>query len=107
MGYLVAAADASPASKAKAAYVCDGTDDQVEIQNALDRLESSGGVVELSEGNFHCTSPVKPGAQSTRPAAEQLFLSSARRTLRAKHNQLQPILSGSRMECGDRSRPTF
>ena len=44
----------SPASiQANADYLCDGTDDQVEIQAAIDSLTSGGGTVELSEGIFH------------------------------------------------------
>ena len=50
--YVVAANDSSEANKARADYVCDGTDDQVEIQAAIDALPASGGKVALSEGTF-------------------------------------------------------
>ena len=40
-------------AKEKADYVCDGVDDQVEIQQAIDSLLPSGGMVELLEGTFH------------------------------------------------------
>jgi len=49
---VVAAADAATAAKAQADYVCDGTDDQVEIQAAIDSLPASGGKVVLSEGTY-------------------------------------------------------
>lgn len=51
----VAASNASAASKAAAAYVCDGTDDQIEINAALAALSSYGGSVVLSEGTFNCS----------------------------------------------------
>lgn len=50
---VVAANDSLATSKAQADYVCDGTDDQVEIQAAIDALASTGGVVQLTEGNFY------------------------------------------------------
>ncbi|WP_156168467.1 CARDB domain-containing protein [Methanoculleus sediminis] len=46
---VVAAGDSSAQSKAQADYVCDGTADQIEIQNAL----NAGGTVTLTEGTFH------------------------------------------------------
>ncbi|MHA1286991.1 MAG: right-handed parallel beta-helix repeat-containing protein [Candidatus Thorarchaeota archaeon] len=54
---VVAASDASAESKAQADYVCDGTDDQVEIQAAIDSLPS-GGVIKLSEGLFTCSGTI-------------------------------------------------
>ncbi len=50
--YVVAASNSSVASKAQADYVCDGTDDHVQIQAAIDALPAVGGSVVLSEGNF-------------------------------------------------------
>ena len=50
---VVAAGDSSPQSKAQADYICDGSADQVEIQNALNALGSAGGTVTLTEGTFH------------------------------------------------------
>ena len=38
---------------AAAEYICDGVDDQVEIQAALDSLPPEGGTVILSPGHFH------------------------------------------------------
>lgn len=57
-GLFVAASNASDASKAVASYVCDGTDDQVEIQSAIDSLPDFGGKVILSEGTFTVTTPI-------------------------------------------------
>lgn len=48
----VAAVNATATSKLQADYVCDGTDDQVEINAALTALPGSGGKVQLSEGTF-------------------------------------------------------
>jgi len=49
---VVAASDASGRVRGQADYVCDGVDDQVEIQNAIHALPAAGGTVTLSEGTF-------------------------------------------------------
>ena len=54
--FIVAASDASAISISQADYVCDGTDDHVQILAALAALTASGGVVQLTEGNFNCDS---------------------------------------------------
>ena len=63
----VAAANAPARVKAWADYVCDGVDDQVEIQAAINTLYTSrpvpwnqgaGGRVELSAGVFNVTAPI-------------------------------------------------
>lgn len=69
---LVASSEARPEIIALADYVCDGLDDQVEIQNALDdlpagtatagRLTSPRGRVICSEGGFNCDGDIEvPG----------------------------------------------
>jgi hypothetical protein len=50
--YVVAASDAPAHVKKQADYVCDGTDDQVEIQAAIDALPTGGGIVHLTTGNY-------------------------------------------------------
>ena len=58
---FIAATGAPGRIKSRADYVCDGTDDHVEIQAAIDSLPEhsgesfavSGGTVELSAGSFH------------------------------------------------------
>jgi hypothetical protein len=54
---VIAASDSSAKSKAQADYVCDGIDDQVEIQAAIDALPSSGGSILLLEGTFLLDAP--------------------------------------------------
>ncbi|MCB9815077.1 right-handed parallel beta-helix repeat-containing protein [Candidatus Nomurabacteria bacterium] len=49
----VAANDTPVSEKNNADYVADGTDDEVEIQAALDSLPSTGGTVQLLSGTFH------------------------------------------------------
>ena len=49
---IIVAAKDSPGQQ-RADFVCDGVNDQVEIQKAIDALPPSGGVVELLEGTFH------------------------------------------------------
>lgn len=49
---LVAASDSPASIKAIANYVCDGTDDDVQINAAIAALPAAGGVVVLGPGNF-------------------------------------------------------
>jgi len=56
----VAANDSSAASKSRADYICDGIDDQHEIQAAIDALPARGGTVQLTEGTFNCAGSVLP-----------------------------------------------
>lgn len=55
---VVAASDSS--HKEKADILCDGTDDQIRIQEAMDALPSGGGTVELLEGTFRIAMSIKP-----------------------------------------------
>lgn len=55
---VVAANDSSATSKAQADYVCDGVNDQVEIQEAIDGLPSGGGTVLLMEGSYIISSNI-------------------------------------------------
>lgn len=57
--YLVAADNAPPAVKAAADYVCDGTDDEVEINNAISAA-GTDDIVQLSQGNFKINNTGKP-----------------------------------------------
>ena len=61
---VVAASDSSAASKARADIVCDGTDDQRDIQTAFDSLPPSGGTVALSSGTFNCAGSIYPRANT-------------------------------------------
>lgn len=60
---VVAASDASDTGGAD--YVCDGTDDQAEINSAFTDLPAVGGSVALTEGTFNITASVTPSASST------------------------------------------
>ncbi|WP_243670103.1 hypothetical protein [Methanoculleus chikugoensis] len=63
---IVAASDSSAASKAGADYICDGIDDQYEIQAAIDALPPArGGTVQLTEGTFKCSGNILPGSYTT------------------------------------------
>jgi len=55
---LIAASDAGAAAIKKADYVCDGTDDDVQIQAAIDALPAIGGTIQLSAGTFNLTAPI-------------------------------------------------
>lgn len=60
--YVVAASNAPAHVKAQADYVCDGVNDQVEIQAAIDALPSTtlvnNGVVQLSQGSFNISNTI-------------------------------------------------
>ncbi|ACL17071.1 PKD domain-containing protein [Methanosphaerula palustris] len=60
----VAASDSSAASKAAANYICDGYNDQVEINAAFNALPGEVGTVQLTEGTFHCSDVIFPTAGS-------------------------------------------
>ncbi|MEN6512495.1 glycosyl hydrolase family 28-related protein, partial [Methanoculleus sp.] len=60
----VAASDSTELSKNQADYVCDGVDDQAEIQAALSALPD-GGTVVLSDGTFNCAGVIAPAAGTT------------------------------------------
>jgi|GEM_PF-7132444 len=49
---IVAADDSTTDSKNEADYVCDGIDDQVEVQNAINALPTVGGTILLMEGTY-------------------------------------------------------
>ena len=55
---IVAASNSHSDSQAAAHYVCDGSDDQIEIQRAIDDLPLVGGKVLLMEGNYHVSQPI-------------------------------------------------
>ncbi|MFA6795263.1 MAG: hypothetical protein WCR50_07225 [Proteiniphilum sp.] len=61
----IAASNSSAADKAQADYICDGSNDQEEIQSAINKLPSSGGVVNLHSGTFHCAGIIVPKTGST------------------------------------------
>jgi len=56
--YVVAANGAPTHVKAQADYVCDATDDHVQIQAAIDALPATGGKVLLTEGTFNIESSI-------------------------------------------------
>jgi hypothetical protein len=49
---IVAASDSTAKEKAGADYICDGTNDNVEINAAIDALPATGGRIILSSGTF-------------------------------------------------------
>jgi len=54
--FIVAASDSE--HKYEADYFCDGTNDHVQIQAALDALPASGGEVHLLDGTYNCADEV-------------------------------------------------
>ncbi len=54
----VAASDATAAEKSLAHYICDGTDDDTDINAAITALPANGGKVVLSSGQFTITNGV-------------------------------------------------
>ncbi|KKN26530.1 hypothetical protein LCGC14_0873570, partial [marine sediment metagenome] len=59
--YLVAASNTRPDIRVLADYVCDGVDDEEEINAALAAVQASssdGGIVQLTDGTFSCADRV-------------------------------------------------
>lgn len=54
----VGSVELSAEQKLSCDYVCDGVDDQIEINQAIDSLPDSGGEIHLSRGIFNITNPV-------------------------------------------------
>ncbi len=65
LAITVAASDSSAAVRASADYLCDGVNDQQEIQAALAALPASGGEVVLTAGTFRCKGNLAPKAHTT------------------------------------------
>lgn len=55
--FIVAAVDSL--HKERADFVCDGVDDQEEINAAINALPAGGGKVVLLEGTYHLTAPIR------------------------------------------------
>ena len=54
----VGSAELSDEQKLSCDYVCDGVDDQIEINQAIDSLPDSGGEIHLSRGIFNISNPI-------------------------------------------------
>lgn len=54
----VGSAELSDEQKISCDYVCDGVDDQIEINQAIDSLPDSGGEIHLSRGIFNITAEI-------------------------------------------------
>lgn len=57
----VASSEAPTTIKSVCQYVCDGTNDEIEIQNAINSLGSTGGKVFLTKGKFFISQPIETG----------------------------------------------
>lgn len=62
---IVAAFDSSLQAKAQADFVCDGVNDHVEIQAAIDVLPATGGEVKLLEGTYNVEATVNLDSYQT------------------------------------------
>ena len=62
--FIVAAHDSTAASKAQADYICDGIQDDEEINAAMNALSQEGKVI-LTEGTFRCDGAMYPGTGIT------------------------------------------
>jgi hypothetical protein len=56
--YVIAANSAMEHVRARADLVCDGTDDQVQIQQAVDAMSSIGGTIYLTEGEYYISDTI-------------------------------------------------
>lgn len=62
----VAATNTPAGLRANATYICDGVDDQVSIQSALDALPTTGGLIVLLAGDFFLSAGIKVRKHGTR-----------------------------------------
>ncbi|MCX5537744.1 hypothetical protein OG785_45645 [Streptomyces sp. NBC_00006] len=73
--YYVAANDAPTAEKTRADYLCDGTADNVQIQQAIDAAKTAGGgIVQLSVGTFHLAATLTITGNTDEDNADTLTL---------------------------------
>jgi len=56
--YVIAANSALEHVKARADFICDGTDDQIQIQQAIDSMTSIGGTIYLTEGEYYISDTI-------------------------------------------------
>jgi len=76
--FVVAASDSMVQDKAMADYVCDGVNDHVEIQAALDALPATGGEVKLLDGAYYIgVSLVLDSYQTLKGAGRSTILTSS------------------------------
>ncbi len=57
----VASSEAPSTIKSVCQFICDGSDDNIEIQNAINSLASTGGKVFLTKGKFFISQPIETG----------------------------------------------
>lgn len=88
---VVAASDASQWEKDQADYLCDGTADDVEIQEAVDALPAGGGKVLLSSGIFTLA------AEISRAIANVSILGSGSATRLVNDASTSLITAGSQL----------
>lgn len=56
--FVIAASDAPNSIKNKADYICDGLDDQVEINTLIDSMPNSGACIQFTNGTFWVTDKI-------------------------------------------------
>lgn len=56
---LVAASNAPATVRNAAQYRCNGTNDHNTINQAINDLQPTGGLIQLSEGTFNCSGPIR------------------------------------------------
>lgn len=62
---VVAASNATAKVKAGADYVCTGTGDEVQINEAITAQATTGGIVQLSAGTFNLANPINLSSSGT------------------------------------------
>ena len=86
--FIVASADAED-QRTYADFVCDGIDDHIELQAALDKLGIVGGKIYLTEGAYNL------GAPLTRQI-DNVMIEGAGRATRLKFNGNDAIISAGK-----------
>lgn len=77
----VASSEAPSTIKSVCQFICDGTDDNVEIQNSINSLASTGGRVFLTKGKFFISQPIETSNILIELCGEGALLDSREDTL--------------------------
>ena len=96
---FVAAQDSSVRGRAGADFVCDGEDDQVEIQQAINEIPENGGSVVLLEGEFVITDTINIGSNVTLKGQGKSTIIKGREAGSGNYEMISP--SGENIEISD------
>jgi len=87
---VIAAADAAPASKHQADYICTGIHDDIEIATAIGALPSVSGTIRLTEGTFQFSATLN--LYDIAAGVPGITIKGAGQGTRLNHNNTDPVI---------------